>query len=141
VSAGFQVEHHRGRLIEARLTSLTTAEHVDAYAAAVTAKLEASRSHGAPVLCADHRAANIYPPVVADRLAQAFLPNNSRFDRIAILVAPENATLLMQLQRITRQAGSDKRRVCLNAKEAVEHLAKSLNAEELERARVFLSVR
>jgi hypothetical protein len=141
VTASYRVEHQRGRLIEANVLRLTTAEDADAYAAAVIAKAEASKSHRSPVLCADHRAANIYPPAVADRLALAFVPNNSRFERIAILVAPENATLLMQLLRLTREAGSDRRRVCLNASEAIEHLAKSLDADELERVRAFLSAR
>jgi hypothetical protein len=141
VTASYCVDHQHGRLIEAKVLRLTSADDAAAYAADVIAKVESLRHHRPPVLCADHRAANLYPPVVADRLAQAFVPNNSRFERIAILVAPENAILLMQLQRITREAGSDRRRVCLNASEALEHLGKSLDADELDRAGAFLSGR
>ncbi len=141
MTASYRVENQRGRLIEARVLRLLTSEDADAYAAAVIAKARAVTSNGSPVLCADHREANIYAPAVADRLALAFVPNNSRFERIAILVAPENATLLMQLQRLTREAGSNRRRVCLNADEAIEHLAQSLDPSELERASAFLSGR
>ncbi len=139
VTASYRVENHQGRLVEARVVRLISAEDADRYAEDVIAKADASRATGVPVLCADHRSANIYPPVVADRLALAFRPNNQRFERIAILVAPENATLLMQLQRLTREAGSDRRKVFLHAEEALVHLGKSLEPAELERARVFLT--
>jgi hypothetical protein len=138
VPASYRVENIAGRLIEASIVRLATIEDADLYAADVASKAEASKKTP-PVLCADHRAANIYPPAVADRLALAFRPNNARFDRIAILVAPQNATLLMQLQRLTREAGSDRRKVFLTAAEALEHLARSLDAAEQERARAFLA--
>jgi hypothetical protein len=137
--ARYRVENVKGRLVEARVERLATAAEADAYATDVA---EAAKRCGSPqpaVLCADHRSANIYPPEVADRLLLAFRPNNTRFERIAILVAAENATLLMQLQRLTREAGSDRRRVFLMPEGALKHLAKSLDEEELERARLFLS--
>ena len=137
-TASYRVENVSGRLVEASVVRLATVEDADLYAADVAAAAESSKK-SPPVLCADHRAANIYPPAVADRLARAFRPNNARFDRIAILVSPQNATLLMQLQRLTREAGSDRRKVFLTADEALEHLAKSLDAAEQERARAFLS--
>ncbi len=136
--ARYTVENLKGCLVEARVERLTTAAEADAYAADVA---DAAQRCGPPqtaVLCADHRSANIYPPEVADRLLLAFRPNNTRFERIAILVAKDNATLLMQLQRLTREAGSDRRRVFLEPGGALEHLAKSLDAGELERARQFL---
>lgn len=136
-TASYRVENVSGRLVEARVVRLATVEDANLYAAAVAEKAESAKK-SPPVLCADHRAANVYPPAVADHLARAFRPNNARFDRIAILVSPENATLLMQLQRLTREAGSDRRKVFLHAEEALEHLAKSLDAAEQERARAFL---
>ena len=137
VTSRFLVERNVGRLVEARIWRLNTAEDADDYAAAVIAA--AAAGEGKPVLCADHRAANIYPPVVADRLALAFLPNNNRFERIAIVALRENALLLMQLQRLTREAGTAQRRVCLEPSEAIDHLKSGLNADELSRAMSFLT--
>lgn len=139
-AASYRVENHAGRLIEARVWRLSTPEEVDAYAEAIVEKVASCRAPFAPVLCADHRSANIYGPPVADRMAEVFRPNNTRFDRIAILVSPENATLLMQLQRLAREAGSDRRKVFLRSRSALDHLAMSLDPLELERVERFLSM-
>jgi hypothetical protein len=138
VTARYLVENRLGRLIEARIWRLAAGEDANKYAADVrTTALQCSTKQ-LPVLCADHRKANVYPPEVADALALAFLPNNERFDRIAILVSPENATLLLQLQRLTRQAGSERRKVFLEPVQALEHLRAALDDKEHERARAFL---
>lgn len=136
MTARFRVECQGGRLVEARIWRLASVEDVDAYSEQVIEQAQASRS--GPVLCADHRRANVYAPAVADRLALAFKPNNHRFERIAILVSTENAMLIMQLQRLTREAGSDRRKVFLQPDDALEHLALTLEAEDLTRARAFL---
>lgn len=136
MTARFRVESQGGRLVEARVWRLGSVEDVDAYSQEVIEKAQGPRI--GPVLCADHRRANVYAPTVADRLALAFKPNNHRFERIAILVSTDNALLLMQLQRLTREAGSDRRKVFLQPEGAIEHLALSLDAEDLARARTFL---
>ena len=133
----YRVERRVGRLVEARVLSLRTREDADAYGAAVLA--ETVRASGKPVLCADHRPANVYPPAAAERLVELFRPNNTRFARIAIIVPPTNATLLMQLERLTREAGFENRRVFRDATGALAHLAGVLEESELVRARAFLS--
>ena len=80
----------------------------------------------------------IYPQDAADKLSERFQSNNSRFERIAIVVAPTNATLLMQLDRITREARFPNRRVFQEPRGALEHLAPGLDPSELDRAREFL---
>lgn len=139
MTARYRVENRLGWLIEAKITCLANAEDASKYANDVRETALRCAPKRLPILCADHRAANVYPPDVADSLALAFRPNNGRFERIAILVSPANATLLLQLQRLTRQAGSERRRVCLEPGQALEHLRAALTHEEHERARVFLA--
>jgi hypothetical protein len=137
--AHYTVETRVGRLIEARIHALMNRADADAYGAAVIAATSKCPPGRAPVLCADHRAAGIYPPDVADRLVELFRPNNTRFSRIAILVAANNATLQIQLQRLTREAGFENRRVLREPQGALAHLEAALDAGELERARAFLA--
>lgn len=134
----YTVENHRGGLVEATVRRLTTEEDAQRYAADVIVCADGVRGGRPLVLCADHRTANVYPPQVADVLVTAFRPNNRRFERIAILVSPDNAMLLMQLRRLTREAGSDRRQVFLEENAALAHLRVTLDAAELERARTFL---
>ena len=70
---------------------------------------------------------------------ELFRPNNKRFARITLLIAPSNATLLLQLDRLVREAGSNLRRVFRDAESALGHLASALDPEELVRARGFLA--
>lgn len=133
----YTVEARVGRLIEARVRRLSTAEDVDAYGRAI-ANL-ALRAQSIPVLCADHRPVAIYPQAVTDRLVEAFRPNNGRFARIAILVKPSNATLTLQLRRLAREAGFEPRKVFAEAADAIAHLAPSLDETEARRLRVFLA--
>jgi hypothetical protein len=137
--ARYTVETRVGRLIEARVHALLSRADADAYGVAVIAATGKCPPGKAPVLCADHRAAGIYPPEVADRLVELFRPNNTRFSRIAILVASNNATLQIQLQRLTREAGFENRRVFREPKGALAHLEAALDARELDRAHTFLA--
>lgn len=134
----YQVECRVGRLVEARVYALRSRDDADAYGADVLAAARRAPQGKAPVLCADHRAAGIYPVEAADRLIELFRPNNSVFSRIAILVSSANATLQMQLERLTREAGFENRRVFREPKDALAHLGQTLDAQELARARAFL---
>jgi hypothetical protein len=133
----FQVENHVGRLVEARVFALADRAAADAYGLAVAAA--AVRVGSGAVLCADHRAVRIYPEAAAERLIDLFRPNNKRFARITLVIAPTNATLLLQLERLVRTAGSDMRRVFREPESALEHLAVALEAAERARARAFLA--
>lgn len=136
-SAQFELSTKVGRLIEARVLRLTTREDADAYSRALAQEVRHHRA--APILVADHRPVAIYPQAAADRLIELFQDMNSRLERIAILVAPTNATILMQLERIAREAGFEKRKVFREPTQALVHLGQSLNEAELDRARAFLA--
>jgi hypothetical protein len=134
----YRVERHVGRLVEARVFRLSTAEDVDAYIAAIGADVEEVAAGVGGVLVADHRPADIYSPPVSERLVELFQVMNTRLARVAIVTGVEKATFYMQLRRIAREAGYEARQVYQNTPPALEHLAVALSDEELARARAFL---
>ncbi|MGE0787849.1 MAG: hypothetical protein AB7S26_19400 [Sandaracinaceae bacterium] len=136
-AARYEIAVREGRLLEARVFGLWSAEEADAYSAALASEVKAHAN--ALVLCADHRPVKVYPPEVTDRLVSLFKQMNSRLERIAILVAPSNATLFLQLERVVRESQFDRRRVLRDAEEGLRHLAPSLSRRELDRARAFLA--
>lgn len=138
----FTCEVKLGRLIEARVVQLKTPgearEYSDALAAAVRSCSGGSRSPD-PILCADHRPVAIYSQEVADELARLFGQMNSRLARVAILAAKSNATLVLQLGRIIREANNPRRRLFYDAAQAVEFLREDLSIDESQRAAAFLA--
>ncbi len=132
------IENRVGRLLEARVFGLRERDDVDAYARDIGVQILRMPPNVRPVLCADHRPVAIYGQGAADRLTELFLEMNARLERVAIVVAPTNATLSMQLARLVREAASPARRVFHEADEAQDHLAPVLDADELARVREFL---
>ncbi|MEO7095909.1 MAG: hypothetical protein ABI175_21795 [Polyangiales bacterium] len=133
----FQIAVNAGRLIEARVFGLRTLADVDGYSAALAAQV--GRMATAPVLIADHRPVVIYAQAVADRLGELFLAMNSRLQRATLVAARSNATLVLQLERLVREAGVSHRKVVYTPEDAVKHLGESLDPFELQRARAFLA--
>ncbi len=138
-TAQYTIETRVGRLIEARVFELNDREETDAYSATLAQEVRRHPRDRPPVLCADHRPVRIYPQAAADRLIELFQDMNSRLARIAILVSPSNATILMQLERIVREAGYENRRVFRATAPALTHLGLTLSPEEMTRARAFLA--
>ncbi len=135
----FSLRTRVGRLIEARVFALRTAADADAYTAALVTETKRIPLTVAPVLLADHRPVAIYPRAVADRLIELFLRMNSRLERVAIIASPTNATMVMQLQRLVREARDDKRKVTYAPAEAASHLREVLDGTELARVQAFLA--
>jgi hypothetical protein len=135
----YAIQNTVGRLLEARVFSLTTQRDVDEYSRDIGVSLMRMPRDVRPVLCADHRPVAIYPEAAADRLVELFTQMNTRLERVAILVARTNATLFMQLNRIVREANYNARRVVHTSEEAHAHLAPVLQPAELARMREFLA--
>lgn len=138
-SARYEVANRQARLIEARVHALWTTEDADAYSRELAAEVVACPAASAPVLVADHRPVRVYPPEVTDHLVSLFEQMNARLERIAILVSETNATMYLQLERLVREAGFEKRRVFQDTEGALAHLAGGLDAAELARAKEFLA--
>ncbi len=135
---GFSLETRVGRLIEARIFDLRTREDADVYSGAMRAHILRMPIAIRPILVADHRPIVIYPQPAADRLVELFTQMNAQLERVAIIAAPSNATLVLQLNRIVREAAYAKRRVVFTPEEVVSHLAAALDLGELTRVRAFL---
>lgn len=134
----FTVEVHTGRLIEARIEALRTLERAVAYTDALGLAIKQAGLKERMILCADHRPVAIYPQLVADKLAALFEDMNQHLQRIAILVAPSNATLSMQLGRIVREAHNSDRRVFHATEEAEAFLGEILTKDESTNLARFL---
>lgn len=135
----FTVELRSGRLVEARVFWLKTAQDTADYQSALATEFAKVPSTLQPVLCADHRPVRVYPTPAADALTEAFRGNNTRLERAALVIDPSNATLLMQLERIVREASYERRRVFRDASGALAHLSAVLNEREQRRAGEFLA--
>jgi len=137
-SASYTVESRVGRLVEARIEALRSEAEATAYSQLLGTVVAAVPATKRAILCADHRQVKIYGKPVSDRLAELFALMNTRLERVAIVVAPSNAILAMQLTRIAREAGLDSRRVFVDAPEAKAFLNDALDAAERHRLDVFL---
>lgn len=134
----FTLEVRAGRLIEARIEALPNLERAAAYSNGFAQVLQRFPGTERMVLCADHRAVAVYPQPVTNELASLFGTMNKRLQRIALLVAPSNATLTMQLGRIVREAGNTERRVFFATDEAEAFLGEVLTPAERTRLSQFL---
>jgi hypothetical protein len=134
----FTVEVRAGRLIEARIEALRNLERAAAYTNSFAQVLQRFSGNERMILCADHRAVAVYPQAVTDELASLFGAMNLRLQRIAVLVAPSNATLTMQLSRIVREAQNPERRVFFAPDEAETFLGEVLTPTERRRLAQFL---
>jgi hypothetical protein len=134
----FTVEVRTGRLIEARIEALRNQERAAAYSDAFSQILQRTSGKERMILCADHRAVAVYPQPVTDTLASLFGAMNQRLERIALLVAPSNATLTMQLSRVVREAQNPDRRVFFSMEDAEAFLGEALTVAERSRLAQFL---
>jgi hypothetical protein len=132
----FRIERRVGRLVEARVFGLQSADDVEAYKRGFPPSMMASIT--GPVLCADHRPVFIYNQRVADLLVDLFKTMNTMWVRVAIVIAPSNATLAMQLQRIVRASNNPSRKLFFEASDAREFLSEILSREEDARVAAFL---
>jgi hypothetical protein len=135
----FTIHRKTGRLVEANVSALATVAEVGAYADGFAPALRGLTAR--PVLCADHRPVVIYSQPVADKLVELFTNLNKTWERAAILVAPTNATLAMQLGRIVRESANPSRRVFFDPAEAERFLAEILDPATQARLHLFLEGR
>lgn len=125
-----------GRLVEARVFRLANAAEVVDYGGAFARHL--SGLSGRPILVADHRPVVIYAQDVVDALIDMFRVMNRHWERAALVIAPTNATLSLQLQRVVRESRNPSRRVFTDARDACRFLGELLHPDELVRAGAFL---
>jgi hypothetical protein len=132
----FTVEHHAGRLIETRTSSLATLDEVIAFGARF--REVASKVAGQVVICGDYRGLRVLSPDVAEKFVAMLTAANPRVDRSAILCSADNATALLQIERTVKQAGLSSRRTFREAAVLTAWLREALSAAESARLSTFL---
>ncbi|MCA9605849.1 MAG: hypothetical protein KC619_09665 [Myxococcales bacterium] len=135
----YEIDNPAGCLITARVHALATAEDADTYSADLGSAVRGIRGDRQPVLLADHRPVAVYPQPATDRLVELFQQMNRRLARVAILVAPSNATMYLQLSRLVREAGFENRRVFQQGPVALEFIGRVLQPHEIVAAESFLA--
>ena len=101
------VQRNVGRLLEARVGSLQTREEV----ATFSDECRRLMKRGGPpvVVCADYRAVQVFSPATAEALKENLRDMNPLIARSGLLIAPDHAINLMQMSRVARESGSQRR--------------------------------
>lgn len=125
-----------GRLLEIDVCAgYRAVEDVDAMIAMMREQFARIPEPERIVICADWRACKILTPPVAERVVQMLMRSNPRVERSAILHDVRQATSVLQVFRLAREAQQDApRRVFTDALEMENWLGEILTPEE--RARV-----
>jgi hypothetical protein len=90
------------------------------------------------VIAADWRACRTLTQPVAERVAQMFEYGNARIERGGLLHDARQATSVLQLFRLVREASLPSRRIFTDLRELEDWLAEVLTPEERERVRALL---
>lgn len=90
------------------------------------------------VIAADWRACTVLTPDVSERVVQMLVATNARVERSAILHEPTQATSVLQVMRLVREAEFENRRVFTEAHELEAWLNEILNPAERIRLSALL---
>lgn len=137
-NAKFLAERRAGRLLVARVFALWTEADAVEYAQRFQLLTRAVPANTRPVLIADHRPVRVYPAAVAQRLVELFAVMNTPLERVALVVAPNNVPLTLQLQRLVDSAEYSARRLFSDPNDALAHVSAVLDPVESAAAAAFL---
>jgi hypothetical protein len=132
----FLVEHAVGRLIRTSIGELNSIYQVTQIKAAVIGEMQ--RAGDAVIVCTDWRRIHVFAPDIADALISMFTVTNRRVLRGAILLAAENATLTLQLERVLQTSHNIARRAFRDPEFMLRWLGAVLTPAELECAQEFI---
>jgi hypothetical protein len=132
----FSVDCKIGRLVEARPFALRVVEDAARFEGAERDVV--SRLAREPVLCADWRAADTFPPDVADRLLATLGRPKPRFERLGVLISRARAPFSLQVEETLRAAADPSRRSFRDAAELKAWLSGALDLAERNRMHDFL---
>ncbi|HEX2835255.1 MAG TPA: hypothetical protein VHW00_19735 [Thermoanaerobaculia bacterium] len=132
----YYVEKHVGRLIEVKLASPLTTEDVQAFVQKHLALM--AQIPGKYVGVVNLLDAHVFPPAVAQMLAQMLSGASSHVERTALLIG-ESAIFSLQVERVIRDAQNPNRRSFRNARELITWLSEVLNPAEQRQLERFLA--
>jgi hypothetical protein len=125
---------HAGRLLEIRVRAgYRTVSDVDDMISMIAAELARVPEPTRILIAADWRQCRVLTQDVAERAVQMLTRGNPRVERSAILHEPGQATSVLQVMRIVREAELQNRRVFTDPSEMRAWLAEVTQPDELER--------
>jgi hypothetical protein len=126
-----------GRLLEVDVgTGYRTVSDVDRMIAMMAEQIGRIAEPSRVVIAGDRRACRLFTQDVSTHVVEMLERANPRVERSGILLDPESATLVLQLQRLAREAHLDVRRIFTDASAMEIWLGEVLTAEE--RARLWM---
>jgi hypothetical protein len=127
-----------GRLVEIRVAEVRSPEDVVA-TRRLFAELLDRLGPRPVVIAADYRGLRVLDPAAAKEFLQNFkFGHSSRVERSGLLIDPERATFMMQVERLIRESESAVRKSFRRTAELEVWLSEVLTAEEQQRLRAFL---
>jgi hypothetical protein len=125
---------HAGRLLEIRVGSgYRTVSDVDEMIGMIAAAFASTPEPTRILIAADWRRCRVLTPDVAERATEMLTRSNPRVERSAILHDPGQATSVLQVLRLAREAKLPYRRVFTDAPEMRTWLAEVAQPDELAR--------
>lgn len=91
------------------------------------------------VIAADWRACRVLTPAVSERVVAMLVASNPRLERSAILHNADQATSVLQVLRLVREAQLPHRRVFTDANEMEDWLGEVITPVERARVKALLS--
>jgi hypothetical protein len=131
----YKVEHHVGRLVEAKLASPLTMEEVQQFARSHMAIM--AKINGKYVGVVDLLEAHVSPSNVAETLIQMLSGAATHVERSALLIG-ESATFALQVERVLRSGNNPNRRAFRRVEELVHWLSEVLTVPERVRLDRFV---
>jgi hypothetical protein len=135
----YSVENPAGRLVTFRIT--TPVDDGNATSAATDLRAVVQSIEGRVIICTDLTEARTFAPATAQRFVAVMKMDNPKLERSALLLGPDAATVLLQMERMVREAASPDRRTFRSAQELTEWLQPLLTTEEQSALSVFLKDR
>jgi len=136
-AAAFSAECRVGRLVEARLGWVNDEADVQRFLVHLRSAFSITRDS---VICADWRSAVVLPPAASDALLDLLRQGNRHFERSAVLLAAEDATFGLQVERLVREAQNRARRTFRAVDPLLHWLGEVLTPAELKRAAEFIAL-
>jgi hypothetical protein len=132
----YSVGNPAGRLITFRVTA--PVDDGNATSAAIDLRSAIQAIDGLVVVCTDLTGGRTFAPWTADRFVSVMKNDNPKVERSALLLPADAATVLLQVERMVREAESPARRTFHVASELAEWLAPLLNSDEQAALAAFL---
>jgi hypothetical protein len=126
-----------GRLIEVRSVQPYTIEEIAVFGRRLAQIMQ--EASGRVVGCLDLRGAAVVPVEHTELYTAMFRRDNPQVERTGVLLPPGQATLVLQIERIVREANNPRRKTFRDIAPLCAYLDEVLSPAEQARVRAFLA--